>query len=321
MENRKNLIRKLKVLGFAAASMGLLVGCGKKQRLQYQNMTQQEVLDDIDNHGNDLERMDYFLDYYRINKLNRKYLDNFFDDGNNLRSYDELVTLEEFTSKIYGRKITFEDLITATKNNKNLSDNLKSHIYTGIYNLEKNLKENNLEIDLGALYYNLLRLKVNFTKDKNGSIGFFDPYDCSVNLNKGLIDSDEKLVKYFYHEVFGHGIIVAYAKKDGKNILTMNRVPMLYISYMEYNSNVFFLGEKLDEGFADIITSFALNEKIDCNNSKWSYKEESYTLLYYLNIGESNLDDYANKGILRFINRLVANVIMNYYMSYRNTIR
>ena len=302
MTSRKELIRYLKVLGFGLGSFCFLTSCNKKQRLQYQNMTQQEVIDDIENHGTDLEFMDFFPGYYKINTLNKKYLDNFFDDGNNLRSYDKLCTVEEFTEEMYGREIKFDDLRNATKNDKNLSDNIKSYIYKGIDNIEKA----NLGIDLGPLYYTLSGLKVEFINDKNGITGCYDPYSRTVILNKALAENDEVLIKRFYHEVFGHGMVVAYAKKDGKQLLCMNRIPMLYIDYLEYNSDVFYLGSELDEGFADIITAYALGETIDCSNSKWSYKEASYTLLYYLSISDVELGEYANKGLMRFLNKLVA---------------
>lgn len=305
-----NMLKELKLyallfgMGVTAVTTS---ACSKQKedtKLEYYDMTYRQIIDDINKNGNKLDEYTYFETYYRLTKFNTEYMKKYFTVSDNAHSYDVKCNLAEYSEMTGNETVTYEDLKQIVLNNSNLNEYIKQVLITGL----DNLSTASLDIDLSALKYNLTNLKVKFVNNKNSNlIGRFDIYSGVVVLDDSLKDNDEYFTKTLLHEVIGHGLVNAYREINGKKVLCTNREMFVHIDYVPFEDrdrNIYGVGDSFDEGFAELITSFALGEKIDCNNKKWTYSAQTYQLLVNLEIAKMSLSEYANTGLYGLLENL-----------------
>ena len=189
---------------------------------------------------------------------------------------------------------TWDDVIEAFQNNKNIDIDKKSIILDCINNA-RNCKELK-DIDLSVLYVNAQRMnfkylsseELNNNVNSNSAYAYFDTVSGTV-----FLPSDKPLEKFeFIHEVLGHGTL-AYRKETENSLIVFDCTNYLMLP-TDNRYTGFSVGTMVSEGGANIIAHLATN---DYNVSTFYelYEEELRVIADLCNISIGELFNY--KGI------------------------
>ena len=222
-------------------------------------------------------------------------------------TYKQTITPSQLANVLGYQTIEWEDLVSTVNNNQNIEQSLKDILIEGI----NNLKENNFDIDLSVLYYNLTNLTVEYVDPSltNDNAGYFNHDTCTV-----VISEEIKINKDFYkevmtHEILGHGSTRAYISE--KEVLVDIMTPYLVIEDNGVVNSAGNYGYFGMEGIADIITSTAMNKKLGYDTA--AYTPEVYYLSTLCASVGITPEEYANNGIEYLSNKMVDNGISNPY--------
>lgn len=285
---------KSKTLSFILSTtiLGTMVGCSSRNiedRLTKEGISVELLSDDI----------------YKMNSFNQTTIDKFdarYIEINNSpeEDYKILCTPSEFSQYTNEYNITYDD-IRNTINSIDIDLNIKNLLLEGINNIENN----NFNMDLSVLNYNLKHLKIKYEDEMIDGIeqayAKFEPKDSTIVISSTAFDSED-FVNTFYHEVFGHGMTIAYI--EDKEVLCSTCLTTCIINDNKYKGN-YVLGRALDEGLAEIIRKYASNKRIDNDDS--FYCPDIYSLLILLKSNNISVSDYANNGVEYLINKLNIN--------------
>lgn len=217
--------------------------------------------------------------------------------------YNKCCTPIEFKEYIGSDNITYTDIKNTLNNNTNIDSNIKDILMEGINNLENN----NLDIDLTVLNYNLSNLDIEYVtideKDQVEIMAKFEAINHRVLINPNVL-SNPLFKTILIHEVLGHASNIAYLDKDG-GIYCSTTFSNVMIEgndrIIGYNN----LGTAFEEGIAEYIRYYATNEKIDPNQT--SYSVGLYMLLFMTKSCNLSVNDYINNGVESLINKLQDN--------------
>ena len=155
---------------------------------------------------------------------------------------------------------TWDDVIDAFQNNKNIDNNQKSIILDGINNMKnsKDLKG----MDLSVLYVNAKRMNFKYisseemidTINRDSVYAYFDAVSGIVYLPK-----DKPLKKFeFTHEVLGHGAL-AFRKETENSLIVFDCTNHIMLP-TENRYTGYSVGVMVSEGGANMIAHLATND-------------------------------------------------------------
>ena len=289
---------KSKVFSFVLCTtmLGTTVGCSSTN-----------IEDKLTKNGISIEYISD--DMYKMNSYSQNTIDKFdarYIEINNRpeEDYKILCTPSEFSKYTNEYNVTYND-IRNTINSIDIDLNIKNLLLEGINNIESN----KFNMDLSVLNYNLKHLKIKYEDEIIDGIeqayAKFEPKDSTIVISSAAFDSED-FVNTFYHEVFGHGMTIAYL--EDKEVLCSTCLTTCIIDDNKYKGN-YVLGKALDEGLAEIIRKYATKKKIDNDDS--FYCPSIYSLLILLKSNNISIDEYANNGVEYLINKLNTNNLSN----------
>lgn len=247
--------------------------------------------------------------FYKMTTYNVKAFDKYtssrqiisFDSE---REYNIICSPSEFGKYIGEENITWAD-IKDTLNNLNIDSKFKSMLLNGINNME----QKGFSVNLPVLNYNLKDLKiivVNGQLDMHETAAaVFDPVTKTVTIEKSEMEK-ESFEHVFFHEVFGHGMTIAYI--SDKKIFCTNTIYTCLIKNDKYYGK-YIMGKSLDESTADIISFYASNKKVDGADSGYAFLE--YVFLMMLKSNNIKFSEYAGKGCKFLIDKMKQNGLSN----------
>ena len=218
-------------------------------------------------------------------------------------NYDICLTPEKFIHVIGDNHITWDDVIKATQNNNNLTNDLKDIIIEGINNLDKS----KYNYDLSVLYYNLSVMKVVYrdiaSYDVRNAVAIFQGETLTVYISNELKNNLDK--QTFLHEVLGHASLnTSYEKPGVGRILVCPDKSVVYSGNAFDEVTITKIGLSFEEAFAEIIACDATNSKIKLGNGYPFCVTYMLTLMNALN---GDMNEFANKGIDYIIELLQKN--------------
>ncbi len=289
--------KNIKKLAVYSLLIAMLTGCKKQDKREF-NVPYSVVIDEILDNGNDIEHSNNFLCYYKINKANQNYLNEYFY-LNGLKSYDEICNVSTFANVIGNTNPTYEMVIGQVDQNNNLSSEYKEIFkkeISDIYFYNKNL-------ELSIANFNMSKLKVKEVNEDKEYYSIFNPYDCTIYINTKYANTDE-LKKYALLDALGYTYITAYTTIDNKKILCADYEYNLHIDYMYYDDKVIKAGDTFENGLAAILA--ANNGNID-GNIDLNAAEDAGILKYNLALNGMTLDEYEKEGFEGLCNRIRLN--------------
>jgi len=214
-------------------------------------------------------------------------------------SYNETVTINEFTKRLGIENKTYNDVIEVLKLNPNIDDNIKTILEEGI----NNLRDSNFDINLGLLYYNIKDLKIVYSNSlvTKGAIAVFNENNREVSVLDKLDQTKyENVYKtVMIHEVIGHGSTSAYSE-DLKILCGPETLMILADESGKITSTLGF-GNAFKEGLAELITCRATNKKMTCQDF---YSTESYMVQLISELYDIPLSEMADIGIEKLASKL-----------------
>lgn len=289
-KKKLKLIKKIALI----SSLGITCLVGGIAVSKRNNSTTNNHLEEINNINDD-------FNFEKIPVLNFSIIDKF--DINKFRSagyfigdddfdYDIKCNLKEFES-IMGDNVTWVQVKNTLNSNTNIDDEYKLILNDTFTNLENS----NLNMCLSALNYNLSNLKIKRMQYSGNATGEFKLKECCLYICDDI--PNDVFKKTLVHEIM-HCTQFAYANVNDNKVYCTNQENVI----TGMDNYIYNIGNFFDEGYTDYLTSLALNEKLDCNNSKWSYSLNFYVLLMSLKMCDMKIEDYANNGYMSIINKL-----------------
>ena len=215
--------------------------------------------------------------------------------NNNNKKQITLNNLEEFREyQNIDFVPTWDDVINAFNENKNINDEQRKIILESINNMKdcKELKE----LDLSVLYVNAKRIKFKYlttkemidTLNRDSIYAYFDTVSGIVYL-----PSDKSLRTFeFIHEVLGHGTLAFREETDDKLIVFDCTNYLMLPNEDRYTG--YSLGTMVSEGGANMIAHFATND-YSVNTFYELFEEELRVIASLCNISMGELLNH--KGI------------------------
>lgn len=247
--------------GFISLVLALSL-CGCTQTKEIENNVSTTI---VETQNKEQEIYNYFKKY-NMDITSRNY------DGN------DYIFVNEFTNSNSKKQITlnnpeefreyqnidfvptWDDVINAFNENKNINDEQRKIILESINNMKdcKELKE----LDLSVLYVNAKRIKFKYlttkemidTLNRDSIYAYFDTVSGTVYL-----PSDKPLEVFeFIHEVLGHGTLAFREETDDKLIVFDCTNHLMLPNEDRYTG--YSLGTTIAEGGANMIAHFATND-------------------------------------------------------------
>ena len=290
-------VKSIKKLAIYTLMLAMLTGCKKQDKREF-NVPYSVVIDEILDNGNDIEHSNNFLCYYKINKANEKYLNEYFY-LNGLKSYDEICNVSTFANLIGNTNPTYEMVIGQVDQNNNLSSEYKEIFkkeISDIYFYNKNL-------ELSIVNFNMAKLKVKEVNEDKKYYSIFNPYDTTIYINTKYANTAE-LKKYALLNALSYTYISAYTTIDNKKILCADYEYNLHIDYMYYDDKVIKIGDTFENGLAAIL---AANNNIIDGNIDIDAAENAGILRYILSINGMSEDEFEKEGYEGLCNRIILN--------------
>lgn len=289
--------KNIKKLAVYSLLIAMLTGCKKQDKREF-NVPYSVVIDEILDNGNDIEHSNNFLCYYKINKANQNYLNEYFY-LNGLKSYDEICNVSTFANLIGNTNPTYEMVIGQVDQNNNLSSEYKEIFkkeISDIYFYNKNL-------ELSIANFNMSKLKVKEVNEDKEYYSIFNPYDCTIYINTKYANTNE-LKNYALLDALGYTYITAYTTINNKKILCADYEYNLHIDYMYYDDKVIKAGDTFENGLAAILAANKgnIDGNIDLNDA-----EDAGILKYNLALNGMTLDEYEKEGFEGLCNRIRLN--------------
>lgn len=284
-----------------------LTGCSQNNK-----SVEEQLADD----GISIVSIESYIDdnYYMIKEMNQDGIEKniSFDMGDEKVEYNKLCTPAEFGKYTGESNITYDDIRT-TLSKSNIDDNIKSIVLKGINNLENN----NFNMSLEVLNYNLKNLTIEY-KDTNDEIitDYIVPEARFIpNEHKVLVYNDNirDLEKSIIHEILGHGMNMAYI--DNEKIYCSDCMLVSHIENKKID-NMFRIGETFCESLAEVIRYYATNEKI--KNDDTAYSPYVYSFLLLCETNGINIEDYANNGVELLLEKMNNNGLKNQNIIIKN---
>ena len=222
-------------------------------------------------------------------------------------TFKETIAPSQLANVLGYDTIEWEDLVTTINNNQNIEQSLKDILIEGI----NNLKDNNFDMDLSVLYYNLTNLTVEYVDPSltNDNAGYFNHETCTVVISEEIKSNKDFYKEVMTHEILGHGSTRAYISE--KEVLVDIMTPYLVIEdngVVNSTGNYGYFGM---EAIADIITSTAMNKKLGYDTA--AYTPEVYYLSTLCASVGITPEEYANNGIEYLNAKMMENGISNPY--------
>lgn len=289
--------KNIKKLAVYSLLIAMLTGCKKQDKREF-NVPYSVVIDEILDNGNDIEHSNNFLCYYKINKANEKYLNEYFY-LNGLKSYDEICNVSAFANLIDSTNPTYEMVVGQVDQNNDLNSEYKELFKKEI----SDIHFYNKNLELSIVNFNMPKLKVKEVNEDKEYYSIFNPYDCTIYINTKYANTEE-LKKYALLDALGYTYITAYTTIDNKKILCANYEYNLHIDYMYYDDKVIKAGDTFENGLAAILA--ANNGNID-GNIDLNDAENAGILKYNLALNGMTLDEYEKEGFEGLCNRIRLN--------------
>ena len=282
MKINKKLLKRLTSLVLCTTMLGNLVACGKP--------TEEELIINPLNVSDD-------YDLYSVENSVPKFYQSLDISKYDMVMYDPYEYKGHYSVYQFNEMVsdgaTNEDVIDTINNNDSMDSKLKDILITGL----NNLKENNVDINLNILKYNLERIKVkhidSIKSDETMITAKFDAFKQEVLI-------DDKLAAYYdynkliCHEILGHGSTQAYYKEEElyfNSTVNIKRV-------MNGETDMYCpLGYSFDEALADYIAIKATNKKIDNATMDGIYSEQLYAFLIMCESLDITPNDYIQYGM------------------------
>lgn len=221
------------------------------------------------------------------------------------KSYDINCTPSEFKNYLNEQNITWND-IKLTIEKSSFDNYHKDLLLKGIANLQNN----NFNIDLSVLNYNLKNITIKYMDSNKDSIfGKFDCFEHEITLSK-KITSQKKYENVFLHEMLGHGMTCAYIEES--KVYCSIDTPTYIIDENNYYVGYSLYGNAFTEAIAQIIALTATNKE-KCTEYMCGYDLNIVELLMVCKDTNCRLDEYANYGVQTIINRMRQNQIDDPY--------
>lgn len=233
-------------------------------------------------------------DYYMIKNIDNENLSSYItkelDKKIDCYNFDTLCAPSDFGKYVGEENVTWND-IRNTINGMDIEDRFKQILINGVNNLEKNEFNMSLEV----LNYNLKNLTVKYvdkTQDdiNTGRCATFDQMNHEVRIYDTDVINFELL---FTHEVLGHGMTMAF---DEENRVYCDEGIMLgHINDKNKLDDINFMGKSYNECIAEIIRYYAMNEKINYDDT--AYSPYVYAFILICKTCNISLVDFANNGV------------------------
>ena len=251
--------------------------------------------------GLSLEKVDYSSNIFLVKSIDISKLDSkdFLIDPSYCYdySYNDIVSPNEVGNYLNKTGVTSEELISLIYNLE-CSSFIKETLIDGI----KNIENSRININKDVLYYNLQNLKIVYfdeVKDSRKSdceMGMFDAYTHTVFLDRKYNSENKDII---CHEILGHGSCNLFIDESKIKCCIS---PRFFITDIDGRiSQACDFGSSFEEGYCDIISSFATNSLVDTEKS--SYGLFVYGGLTILKMSDISINEYANIGALGLLKR------------------
>ena len=280
--------------GFISIVLALTM-CGCTQT----NSNNNENISIVNEQDKSEEIYNYFKNY-NMDVINKEYDGNDYIFVNEFINSDNKnqITIKDFDEFRNFKNINFiptwDDVVLAFQNNKNIDNDKKDIILNCINNMRNSEELKNL--DLSVLYVNAKRMKIQYLSseemnnnlNKDSVYAYFDSVSGIVYLPK-----DKPLKKFeFIHEVLGHGAL-AYREETKDSLIVFDCTNYLMLptddKYTGYS-----LGIMVSEGGANMIAHLATND-YSVSNFYELYEEELRVIAQLCNVSIGEL--FNHKGI------------------------
>lgn len=236
-------------------------------------------------------------------------LEEYWKDSHHFnKSYDEVVSIDEFAKKMNLQGKTYDDVIEVLEKNENIDKKLKAILKKNI----KNLQKSKFDINLALLYYNIKNLKVEYVENfvdeignEYSALGLFDEKAKTLKILKS-IGATNLLERTAVHEVLGHAATTAF-DEEKRIFVTPDRC-MLGVDATTLPASVswYNFGSAYGEGLADLITAIATGEPLEYSVG---YSTEAYQIQLISELYDIPLSEIANNGVEAIISKLHDNGI------------
>ena len=221
------------------------------------------------------------------------------------KSYNVKCTPAEFKNYVEEKDITWEDL-KLTVEKSNFDEYHKSLLVRGINDLQKN----NFNIDLSVINYNLKNIEVEYVDSYKENIsGTFDCFEHKMTLLKN-IPNKKRYEIVFLHEMLGHGMTDAYIEES--KVYCSIDAPTYVIDENNNYVGYSLYGQAFTEATAQIIALTALDKDL-CEEYISGYDLSMVELLMLCKDNNCGVDEYANYGVHRLIDKMKQNKVDNPY--------
>ncbi len=227
-------------------------------------------------------------------------------------SYDVSCTPNELSNYIKYEEITWDDVIKAIKDNKNITDEIEVKLLSGI----NNLKNSDMKYNLYPLYYNIQKLDIEYcdrSNFNNYEAATFNCNDAKVAINKDMIN-DQTFDFVLFHEIIGHGSQAAFINDKNKIIYCSNNPFYVVIDTNGDLNHIGKLGDSFNEATADFLASKALNKKKDCKFGT-GYDGLNFYFNLIINSNNCTYSDFINNGVDYLIEKMKDNKLSDCYQT------
>lgn len=295
-----------------------LCGCQQTPPLTSSPVTEPPAV--VETTPKDKEIYDYFKSY-GMEVTNREYSNNdyiFVNEFTNSNNQNQ-ITINNFDEFRNINQINFiptwDDVISAFKNNNNIDSDKLEIIINGINNMKTCDELKNM--DLSVLYINAKKMKFKYcTTDemiqevnRESVYAYFEPTSGTVYLPK-----DKPLEKFeFIHEVLGHGSLAYREEKDDSLYVFDCTNYLMLLTDNRYTGQS--IGTVVSEGGANMIAHLATND-YSVSTFYELYEEELRVIAELCNVSIGEL--FNHKGVslydLMYKNGINTPVEYIYYM-------
>ena len=247
-------------------------------------------------------------DYYMIKNIDNDNLSSYItkelDKEIDCYDFDIVCTPSEFGEYVGEKNVTWND-IRNTINDMDIEDRFKQIIINGVNNLEKN----DFDMSLEVLNYNLKNLEVEYVEktqdDINcGRVAQFSQMEHKVKIYDTDVINFDLL---FTHEVLGHGMTMAYDEKN--RVYCDDGIMLGHLNDKNKFDEITFVGHSFNECIAEMIRYYALNEKINYDDT--AYSPYVYAFILICKTCNVSISDFADKGIEYLMQEMKNNDLEN----------
>lgn len=293
--NKGKMILKKIVVPITLSGAIMLSGCSLEKKDIIKKMQDKGISTELINSG---DHELYKVNAYDIDELYKFETNETIYSEYKELDYDYFCTPSEFSDYTGEYNLTWNDIKNTINNNKNIDDEIRGIILSGVSNLEKN----NFNMNLATLNYNLKKLKIEYDIHNNLD-------ENNINVLAEFIPREQKVVIYYKnsnnfnrvicHEIFGHGMTLAYIPEQ--KVLCRNTLHSIVIDDDKYLGSKE-LGNSFEEAEAELITYYSYGKKINHDDSCYTMFE--YILLLLCNTNDVSIQEYADKGIEYLIEKM-----------------